>query len=274
MPLIGFDCKSKGKTFTIPECLACARDHQQTCHFDYPILSGMVRLENGAKGQAYRVTELLTCLRKAFFERTRDYTVTPESRYWAFRGQLTHVLIEFADTEGAIKETRFYKKLDTVNGGEPNFVTITGQPDIVYPNLQLIRDYKTAVMVPKDGQARQHHIWQVNIYHWLLQGGYQIDDNGDFAQEVNIPIEQAEIIYMDMSKVVRAPMPIWDLDEVENYILGRVLQLEAAKKGQLPPVPDTHGQWQCNPQYCSFTKLCLGHGIENLEVKRPTRARR
>jgi hypothetical protein len=248
MPIIGFDCPFKGQV-SFEFCLADAATHQQPCQFTYPILKGMVANEEKDR-EGIHVTSLLNCLRKVVLDQRHELYVSPEQTYWAFRGQLTHSIVELAQTEQAVVEQTFSREVEGI--------PIVGTPDVIYPEQRLLVDYKTTAQAPKKGPY-PHHALQVNIYRWLVQPNYRVD--------------RLEIVYLDMKETVRYNAPGMTFKEVEEFIIPRARLLKTGLAGgELPPQVGEQGRWQCWG-YCPFSHHpdCWGSGGPPERNRRETR---
>jgi CRISPR/Cas system-associated exonuclease Cas4 (RecB family) len=126
-------------------------------------------------------------------------------------------------------------------------ITISGQPDLIVPRLRKLYDFKTARRIPKKGKTYAQHRLQVNIYRWLVLPHHAIDE--------------LELVYMDMSEVLRVPVKVMDLHKLMGWLVPRVKTLKAAfEGGKLPDRVGPEGLWQCNG-YCSFTERCWPRGV-------------
>lgn len=242
--IAGFICCTKGKC-SFEECLEVAATHPPQCQFTFPILSAMV---NGIRHEASEitVTNLLNCLRKVVLERRENLYVRPEELYYTFRGQLFHTLIAAHQIPGAIVETRFSRDIAGL--------TISGQPDVIFPDKKKLVDYKSTRKVPHKKEAYQNHAMQVNIYRWLLKPIY--------------PIEELEIVYLDMETTKRIQVPLMDLRGVTAFVAARTKVLRrGVSDGKLPAKVGPEGLWQCNG-YCPFTKFCWPNGVPSAQELR------
>lgn len=235
--IVGFKCPEGKGNVSFKECLKCAASHKNTCQFDYPILASMQR--NLRKEDGISVSSLLNCLRKVVLQVRNDVYLDPTELYYAFRGQLFHAVIAQAHEEGAIVEQRFER---TVAG-----ITLSGHPDVIYPEQGKLVDYKSTRRIPKDDNPYANHGIQVNLYRYLVAPQYQIDE--------------LEIIYFDMSDVKRVQVPVMSTPSLMGWLVPRLKKLETALNGgKLPEKADSEGVWQCNG-YCPFTKLCWPEGV-------------
>ena len=250
--ITGFICCTRGKC-SFEECLESAATHPPQCQFTYPILAAMVK---GIRREATEitVTNLLNCLRKVVLERRETLYVRPEELYYTFRGQLFHALIAAHQIPGAIVETRFSRDIAGL--------TLSGQPDVIFPDKKKLVDYKSTRKVPRKNTAYENHAQQVNIYRWLVKPIY--------------PIDELEIVYLDMETTKRIAVPLMDLRGVTAFVAARAKVLKRGLSGgKLPSRVGPEGLWQCNG-YCPFTKFCWPNGVptaEELSEKEQAKAR-
>jgi CRISPR/Cas system-associated exonuclease Cas4 (RecB family) len=227
----GFRCCC-GDSVPFAECLERSRTHPDDCPFVYPILQGMV---NGIRGEVegISVTSMLNCLRKVVLEKRHDVYIDPKQLFYAFRGQMFHAIAELAQPDGCITEQRFARQIAGL--------TISGQPDLIWPAHRLLIDFKTTRRVPQK-EVYPHHALQVNIYRWLVEPLY--------------PVDTLEIVYMDMER-----------RKVTATLVARARILKAALDGgPLPERAGPDGLWQC--AWCSFPNLCWPKGIPTPEQLR------
>lgn len=288
----GFVCHITGAPVAPEECLACSlagglqdAESGQWCPFTPPIVRG-ISASNQPRGLlAYSATELLGCPRKVILREQEDFWVKPAQAYWAFRGHLAHGIVELGHHDpGVILEERYYGDLD----GQ----LLTGQVDLLYTARRHLVDYKTTKQVPQNlkryvcpdcGSLLRETQWaykkgssvtcgacgavhnandlhaqavpprpytghtqQLNIYRWLL------------AQN-DIPVDTAEIVYLDMSEPLRLPVPLWDLTATEDFLRARIAALQARDANDLPAGiwDDPEEEWQC--RYCPTTAACRAY---------------
>jgi CRISPR/Cas system-associated exonuclease Cas4 (RecB family) len=246
----GFRCPEGRGELPFEECLKCAASHRSTCQFDYPILASMQH--NLREEEGISVSSLLNCLRKVVLQVRNDVYLDPKELYYAFRGQLFHAVIAQAHEEGAIVEQRFER---AVAG-----ITLSGHPDVIYPEQKKLVDYKSTRRIPKDDNPYANHGIQVNLYRYLAAPQYQID--------------HLEIVYFDMSNVRRIKVPVMSTPSLMGWLVPRLKKLkEALNGGKLPEKADSEGVWQCDG-YCPFTKLCWPNGVPKAaELKKKEEAK-
>jgi len=282
VPFQGFVCEVTGERVSPNTCYVCAQRGAQTgCNFTAPIIRGISENSQDRGLSHLSVTELLGCPRKTVLRKEHDYWVRPGEAYWAFRGEIGHLAVErCAQGPDMVAEKRMEAKVDGF--------TITGKPDVIYPDREHLEDYKTTKRVPgtwkiytceacrtiiregqwavrrgqrlmcpscdrdyaskevkgllSEGPPRPYdsHTAQVNIYRLILE------QNG-------ISIRTAEIVYMDMSGVLRVPVEIWPLAETERLVTERIRCLQDS---WIPDgiYDDEEQNWQC--RYCVVSAIC------------------
>jgi len=231
MPQVGYICCDETRrTFTdcIEHAMACQ------CPWTPAVLEAMaanIRPEQAC----LTVTELIACARQTVLRKLRDWYETPASAYAKFRGSMFHKALE-GSNHGAVVEQRFTVRL-------PCRVDISGQPDLIYPDQHLLVDFKTTRFIPKEPYPQ--HAWQLNAYRYLVAGTYAIWN--------------LEVAYFDMSTCRRLPVPLLDLEQVEEALVSQSLAVtQALMGGPLPERTGENGLWQCG--YCPFEGECWPEG--------------
>ena len=202
---------------------------QETGWFDgypYPIVMGIMGLLARDTTQVH-VTDLTSCLRRAYLQRITDVYPSLKRMYWLFRGALAHQLVENTREPFSLTEVRFQRR---VNG-----VTVVGRPDKIVPNRGELYDYKTTKRITLKRLPYGEHTRQVNIYRWLVEPHFQID--------------RLFLVYLDMSRCASVEVPT---EDVESYVTDRAMVLHRAmQSGQLPP---SEPSWLCD--YCEVRDEC------------------
>jgi CRISPR/Cas system-associated exonuclease Cas4 (RecB family) len=282
----GFLCELDESKVSPTDCLACSHRRQvqglNTCHFPPPIIRGIVESSQPRALRGYSATELIGCHRKVALKDRADYWVKPSQAYWLFRGHLGHAIVERYHGDGVIAEQRFYAEVDGM--------LVTGQPDVVYPDDRLLVDYKTSKRVPRERkrytctacgavvrenewnarrgttlacecgvcyeagveiepevlppQPYDAHVAQLNVYAWLLA-------------ENNVPVDSAQVVYLDMSAPLPVPVELWPLARTDAFVRRQLaLLLERDPRTGLPSGvhDDPDDDWQC--EYCCVREAC------------------
>jgi len=204
----GFACPYGQGEVTFGQCLEHSKRDPPECGFTYPILAGMVN-NLRSEMEEVTVTQILNCLRKPALERRKEVYLEPRQLYYAFRGQMFHHIAAGVDLDDCVVEQRFRR---TIAG-----IVISGQPDLIVPHLKKLYDFKTTRRIPRDGTPYAQHGLQVNIYRWLAMPRHDI--------------EQLEIVYMDMSDVLRVPVEVMPVRRVVSWLVPRVKRLRSALDG-------------------------------------------
>lgn len=191
MSIKGFACPYGQGEVSFEQCLEHSRTDPPECGFTYPILAGIVGNLRGEMEEV-TVTQILNCLRKPVLERRKDIYLDPRHLYYAFRGQMFHQIASGVDLDECVVEERFRRVIAGV--------VLSGQPDLIVPRLKKLYDFKTTRRIPKDGKPYAQHGLQANIYRWLALPRYEID--------------QLEIVYLDMSDVLRVPVKVMPVRQV------------------------------------------------------------
>jgi len=172
-----------------------------------------------------------------------EITTDVSERIWSLLGQAVHTILERAAlrTEGMIAEDRLYA---TVSGWQ-----LSGQFDVMHMETGVLSDYKVTTVYKLqniDGWTQQ-----LNVLRWL-------------AHQNSIPVNQLEIIAIlrDWKKgeaerkpesypqtpIVRVEIPLWTLEEAEEFIIDRVQLHQYAQSGR--PIHCTDEErWYTGTQY-------------------------
>lgn len=273
MSLIGFVCKN-GEKVNFETCL------KRDCRNCLPLVFRMGMLaRRQERSKEISATSLNGCLRKTFWERTRDYYDAPSKLYFAYRGTLAHSVLEFllsnekignksveeiiaSYKKNIIVEQRLYREIKGLD------IEISGQFDLlILQEPATLIDYKTvnSRQIPyllKEG-ARKDHITQLNVYKWIAKPIVEVKrlqivylameapyfTGGEFEVKRKLKgqtvYEQKEI----------AEVPIMPEKEVEDFIYKKAEILQKAfTQGIVPEKIGDEGKWLCN--FCPFVSEC------------------
>ena len=254
MPLARFRCEVEHNPVEFGECLTCSRAESpprgRRCQFTYPLLRALAQNDQGREGIVLSATGLVGCTRQSALELLVDYTAYPHQLYPRLRGTLMHAGIEAqqGDDEDIIVERRFQRS------AAPE-VVLTGQPDEIDLRRQLIVDYKTVKALPR--KVREEHVWQLNMYRWLVQDGQDLVT----GERVAYDIQQLGIVYLAPNEVYKRRVPLLPLEQVERFVAehgGAILQ--ALDGEALPPRAwDPHSHPICRG-WCAVRQQCLDAG--------------
>ncbi len=166
-------------------------------------------------------TMLTGCLRLAAFRQQHEYYERPSAMWARLQGTAFHLLLQRAASDGEVVEQRFCRGLTGVE--------VCGTPDILIPARKLLLDYKRPKSLPRE--AKPEHVAQVNIYRWLVEPQYEVDN--------------LELVYLGASGPRRLPAAVWPLAQTEAYVAARATILAAALAGGALPPPEPE------PTYCT-----------------------
>jgi len=172
-----------------------------------------------------------------------EITTDVSERIWSLLGQAVHTILERAALrqEGMVAEDRLYA---TVSGWQ-----LSGKFDVMHMETGVLSDYKVTTVYKLqniDGWTQQ-----LNVLRWL-------------AHQNSIPVNQLEIIAIlrDWKKgeaerkpesypqtpIVRVEIPLWTLEEAEEFIIDRVQLHQYAQSGR--PIHCTDEErWYTGTQY-------------------------
>ena len=254
VPLARFRCEVEHNPVEFGECLSCSRavspPRGRRCQFTYPLLRALAQNDQGREGVVLSATGLTGCTRQTALELLVDYTAYPHQIYPRLRGALMHAGIEAqqGDDEEIIAERRFRRH------AAPE-VELTGQPDEIDLRRRLIVDYKTVKALPR--KVREEHVWQLNLYRWLVQDGQDVVT----GERVAYDIQQLGIVYLAPNEVYKRRVPLLPLEQVGRFVTERgAAILQALDNEGLPPRAwDPHSHPICRG-WCPVRQQCLDAG--------------
>lgn len=252
MPLAGPMCCQDGNPASFDNCIAKSREGH--CQHSVPLLRAMQLNSTRRKGIGISSSVLSMCPRQYVLGEANDYYEDPAAYYPKWRGAFGHYAIEMGGPyPGIAQEVRFYR---TVNVLGLDF-EISGQPDWVDVEHRHIDDSKFVGFRPKE--PYKDHEAQINVYHWLMIGGYVKGDYiaypGDYQNPIpeNWEARAASITYRDTKGEAQYPIGLWSMDAVESYVRRRLEpHARYIKTGNLAllKIEDDVDFWKA--KYCPF----------------------
>jgi hypothetical protein len=171
-------------------------------------------------------------------------TVDVSDRVWSLFGQAIHTMLERAGLrrEGMVVEERLFA---TMLGWE-----VSGQYDSMDLEAKMISDYKVTTVY----KARGSDSWtrQLNVLRWLaVKNGHTVDR----LEVIAIFRDWRKSEAMRSSDYPQSPIlsiriPVWDIQDTEDYVADRVSLHQAAAKGIHIPCSDEE-------RWASPTKFAL-----------------
>lgn len=221
-------------------------------YHDLPHDLALALVEERAERAVPSASVLTGCVRRFELERRVDYAVDPRKRLAAYVGTAIHASL--ADNPYRPHRVRCEVSTSaTVKLGddlpEPyREVTLTGTTDYYDEDAGLLRDWKTKAYLPAGFTPTPAHIFQVNVYHWLLVRGTGAS-----------PVCRLELVYLDQRNVSAFALEPWPLDTVEDRIRAVLRGWALARvAGKLPNVVEGFTQQGRPSAPCSYCDL-LSH---------------
>jgi len=242
---------------TKEECLECASRHCAPCGAPYAYLQAVYD-DYAEERQGLHVTDLTKCPRQYALSKKVDVVADPSEYRSILLGTALHEFLEgyTLEAEAEYGISVFLEKHDT---------TLRGTIDLWDEKQGAIVDYKTTGNIYRDTVPKEEHVWQVNLYAWMLA-------------KKNKHVKQAYISYITVSpsrkcKVCKRPLipnmdgrytclcgntgktaplfytaiaPLYNPLVVEAYIDDRIRRINQED-------PEPIG-WRCI--WCPFSQMC------------------
>lgn len=161
-------------------------------------------------------------------------------RVWSLLGQGVHSILERGETDETMTEKRIYAEVEGW--------VLSGQFDRLHMPSATLSDYKVTTTYKSDGS--DGWIQQLNILRWLCaQNGLDVERleivaifrdwrKADADRDETYPQAPVKII----------PVPVWTLEEAEDYIRERIRLHQAVSKGQHLPCSEEE-RWYSGTKY-------------------------
>jgi hypothetical protein len=235
------------------------------------MLKGMMDGSGRASAHISATMLTATCPRQLRLLQDEEWYENPETGFPKFRGTMGHAMVERYPQPGCIYEQRFEAPLTLSNG---SVVKITGQLDKLDPVYGHIEDGKTKddAKINRLKEPEDAHIWQLNIYRWLVYyGSPQIaitqDSFGTPLATALVPgtpsqitVRSLRLVYWSMKKPVMLVPPLIDLDDIEEFIRARA---DTISNPTLPAIPDELDPLKSKLclDWCPVRSACLVHEV-------------
>lgn len=188
-------------------------------------------LVNAVKNDPYTgggdisVTKLIDApKRRTLYKKYREFVVEDVSeRIWSLMGQAVHTVLERAGTNALVEE-RLYAE---VNGWK-----VSGQFDRLHLAEAVLQDWKVCSVYKAKGDVGWER--QLNCLRWLAhKNGMEVSrlqvvaifrdwKKAEALRQSDYPQQNVQVI----------DVPVWSLEDTENYILGRVQQHQLSDAGE------------------------------------------
>jgi CRISPR/Cas system-associated exonuclease Cas4 (RecB family) len=255
---INIRCITSGDILDEEACLACALANPP-CGFDYSLMRAI--LDNEREGRpTIHVTDLVGCLRRAYYSKTLEISISPPDKMYVFLGKAVHTALE-ADNDLFSSEVFI------------DYPGLEGRADTLYHDGRLLDIKTTRWMVPNKLPKADHCI-QVNMYAYMLQRkGMEVIKLQiqyiDFSGPTRC--RKCRVMLRLIDGVHRCPtcgafpknahngallcdVPFMSEEHILDYVDTRkeVLQLSL----DLRDPPEREEGWLCD--YCDHSTICLG----------------
>lgn len=277
MPLAGYMCCRDGKPHDFDDCLAANREG--LCQHSLSLLSAMQLNARRRAGIGISSSVLNVCPRQYILSQEHDYYESPADFYNRWRGSFGHYAIEMGGPyTGIVQEVRFYRTISVE--GVP--FTISGQPDWVDIGRQHISDAKFVARAPN--APYQDHENQINVYAWLLEGGYtmyggrQLHISSKVGWDYSLPddweAQTADVNYMDAKGEHIYPVILWTEEARERFITQRLTPYKQySETGSLAVIGTRGKENKWKGKFCPFmrdenpgTCCMVDQDFQNLEA--------
>jgi hypothetical protein len=172
------------------------------------------------------VTKLIDApQRRALWLQHRDAVEEDVSeRIWSLLGQAVHHILERAGTDTLVEQRLFAEVLGW---------TLSGQFDRLHLESRTLSDYKVTTTYKAKGDDNWTR--QLNVLRWLgAKNGLEVDAleivaifrdfrRAEAKRNPDYPQQSVKVI----------PVPVWPLDETEEYVKTRILLHQGAAAGDL-----------------------------------------
>lgn len=185
-----------------------------------------VNSEYRSMPNTFNLTELLYCLRKAYFHRVDPKPFALEAAWNIYRGELLDEVWTPLFQRYQIRCTYRCKNVPAVIVGKFDFLDENG----------VLTDLKTAKTLYYIKEPKEEHVKQVRFYAWCNA------------------VEKAQLIYADFGDVKVFPVEVGDCSELLADLEGRALCLYLSLHNEKPPV-ERGPEWMCRG--CEYGPNCV-----------------
>ena len=254
------------KTVPIADCLNCSLTrNDRDCQWDFADL--YARQEDGYN-ELFSPSRFNGCDRELWLRANNDYWTDPAEQTYRVRGTATHAALEVEHSD-IIVEARVYRTLEGAVDHEGKPAVVSVKPDKVYPGLGVIHDDKTWKYLPRGGPGyatgQVHPIEIKDAWRLQLSIGAWVWAKPDFITDASEPsglrfvdpitITSGQITVRDGSTQLRMrDIELFPFDELEEYMRGRVKELNAVRLGLEPDYVREEDRWKCKT--CPVRYLC------------------
>ena len=206
-------------------------------------------------------TKLIDAPQIAHLSRTHhdQLVVDVSERVWSLLGQAVHTVLERAGlrAEGMIAEQRLFAD---VMGWK-----VSGQFDVLHLESEKISDYKVTTVYKAKGSDKWNQ--QLNVLRWLAhQNGYIVEQLEIIAIFRDWRKTEAERNPDYPRAAIQAlEVPVWTLEEAQEYIEERVALHQAARAGKRVDCTDEE-RWHSGNKW-AITKPGASRALRVLDAE-------
>lgn len=146
------------------ECLSCAIEHAgtQPCGYSYQLIRALLSSDESEKrASEVHVTDLVSCLKKAYLNKTDPRPMYLHDKLILWLGVAVHDALDIDD--GTVKAEVPLKRDEVV-----------GRADAIFPYEKILLDTKTTRWINLNNLPYGDHEAQVNAYNWMLNDDHEL----------------------------------------------------------------------------------------------------
>jgi len=226
----------------IQDCLDCSlRRADRACPYDYADLNA--RIEAGYD-EMFSPSRFNGCDRELYLRANNDFWTDPAEQTFRVRGTAAHSLLVSGD-DRAISEARVYRVLSGATDHLGNPAVVSVQPDVVYPPMGLIADFKTWKYLPRGNVVKGRvdpqpiklaYQRQLSVGAWAWADPIKVKyaDGTVNLEPFPVSIRRGQVSLRDGHSYLRLLTPLIDFTELEEWMRGRVHELNLVRSGSEP----------------------------------------
>lgn len=179
------------------------------------------------KPNTYSLTELLYCIRKAYYRRTKPKPTELEAAFNIYRGKVFDNLWSPLFQHNQVRSTHRCKNIPITISGKYDFLT----------NDNILTDLKTTKSLYFVNEPSEEYKTQVRFYAWLNS------------------IEKAQIVYIDFGDCKVFPVEVGDCKQLfEDLELKAETLYKSLQNKAVPYKSLTAPEWMCKK--CEYALEC------------------
>jgi len=276
MPLKGFICPEEyGDEIRRKDFITCFKCRRPCL----PLVMRIALIKAArTRGLYISPTSINGCMRKTYMERLFDYYQDPTGLIFAaFRGTLTHLVMEHAITEELkTKDLELKTVVDALSSDfvmeeevsrnieyqDGLIVPVSGRFDLYHKPSRSLQDYKTLATkgfkrLSAHG-SKEEYTLQTNFYRWLMSDKYPVDRilihyfsmDGVYTSGRKYKLKDHVVTKLELDVI-----PILDEDVLLSIVKPKVRHLFECFRDKTEP-EGNGGQWCFMCGNCQFKEGC------------------